>query len=232
MTTHFDPNQIEHFNKLAHGWWDKEGELKTLHAINPLRLDYIESRMALKGKHILDVGCGGGILSEGLAERGAIVTGIDASANVIQVAKMHLYESGLSIDYQHTTAEVFAENHAGEFDAVTCFELLEHVPDPISVIKACKQLVKPGGDLFFSTINRNIKSFAFMIVGAEYFLKIVPKGTHQYKAFIKPSELARICRENEISVQDITGLTYNPFSKVYKLGKDIDVNYFMHANNI
>lgn len=229
MTAHFDPQQIDHFNKLAHGWWDKEGELKTLHEINPLRLDYIASRTDIKGKHILDLGCGGGILSEGLAERGAIVTGIDASASVIQVAKMHLYESGFSIDYHHTTAEAFVEKHAGEFDAITCFELLEHVPDPVSVIKASLQLVKPGGDVFFSTINRNIKSFAFAILGAEYFLKIVPKGTHQYKAFIKPSELAKICRDNQLAVQDIRGLTYNPFTKVYKLSHDVDVNYFLHC---
>jgi 2-polyprenyl-6-hydroxyphenyl methylase/3-demethylubiquinone-9 3-methyltransferase len=225
-----DPIEIEKFQSIASRWWDTESEFKPLHDINPLRSDYIEQRSnGLKEKRILDIGCGGGILAETLTQRGAKVTGIDMAEMSLKVAKMHLFESQLDIDYQLTTAEAFSENNAATFDVVTCLEMLEHVPEPESVIAAAAKLLKPGGHLFFSTINRNPKSFALAIIGAEYLLNMVPKGTHDYKKLIKPSELASALRANELNLLDITGITYNPFTKKYKLSRDIDVNYILHC---
>ncbi len=225
-----DPVEIDKFQSIASRWWDTESEFKPLHDINPLRCDYIEQRSnGLKDKRVLDIGCGGGILAEALTQRGANVTGIDMADMSLKVAKMHLHESQLEIDYQLITAEAFSENNAGAFDVVTCLEMLEHVPDPESIVASAARLLKPGGHLFFSTINRNPKSFALAIIGAEYLLSMVPKGTHDYKKFIKPSELASAIRANELSLLDITGITYNPFTKHYKFSRDIDVNYILHC---
>lgn len=227
-----DPVEIDKFQSIASRWWDTESEFKPLHDINPLRCDYIEQRSnGLKDKRVLDIGCGGGILAEALTLRGANVTGIDMADMSLKVAKMHLHESQLDVDYQLTTAEAFSENNAGSFDVVTCLEMLEHVPDPESIVASAARLLKPGGDLFFSTINRNPKSFALAILGAEYLLNMVPKGTHDYKRFIKPSELASAIRVNELSLLDITGITYNPFTKNYKLSRDIDVNFILHCTS-
>ncbi len=223
-----DPAEIAKFEALASRWWDPESEFKPLHEINPLRLNYIEQHCdGLAGKKILDVGCGGGLLSEGMARRGAEVTGIDMGEAPLTVAKLHLYESGQKVDYQQSTAEAFAEKHPEQYDIVTCLEMLEHVPDPSSVIAACAKLVKPGGQLFLSTINRNAKAFTFAIIGAEYLLKMLPKGTHEYQKFIKPSELSTWCRQADLTPIDITGMSYNPFSKTYKLGAGVDVNYLI-----
>ncbi|VAW95378.1 3-demethylubiquinol 3-O-methyltransferase @ 2-polyprenyl-6-hydroxyphenyl methylase [hydrothermal vent metagenome] len=225
-----DPAEIEKFEALASRWWDKESEFKPLHEINPLRLDYIDRRSnGLKDKKVIDVGCGGGILAESLAQRGATVTGIDMGEAPLQVARLHKHESGVEIDYQQITVEQMAEQHAGEFDVVTCMEMLEHVPDPASVIRACAKLVKPGGAVFFSTINRNPKSYLLAIVGAEYILRMLPKGTHHYEKFIKPSELTAWIREAGLNAQELTGMAYNPFSKRYSLGFDVDVNYLVHC---
>jgi 2-polyprenyl-6-hydroxyphenyl methylase/3-demethylubiquinone-9 3-methyltransferase len=225
-----DPIEIEKFQSIASRWWDTESEFKPLHDINPLRCDYIDQRSnGLKNKDVLDIGCGGGILAEALTQRGANVTGIDMAEMSLGVARMHLHESQLEIDYQLITAEAFSEDHAGEFDVVTCLEMLEHVPDPESIVASAAKLLKPGGHLFFSTINRNPKSFALAIIGAEYILNMVPKGTHDYKKLIKPSELASALRANELSLLDINGITYNPFTKNYKLSRDIDVNYILHC---
>ncbi|RLA14231.1 MAG: bifunctional 3-demethylubiquinol 3-O-methyltransferase/2-polyprenyl-6-hydroxyphenol methylase [Gammaproteobacteria bacterium] len=225
-----DPVEIEKFQSLASRWWDTESEFKPLHDINPLRVDYIDNNCGgVEGKKILDIGCGGGILCEALARRGAIVTGIDMAEMSLKVANMHLYESELKIDYQMSTAEEFATTHSGEFDIVTCLEMLEHVPDPGSVVAAASQLMKPDGHAFFSTINRNPKSFVLAILGAEHILNMVPKGTHEYKSFITPSELASAARANGLEVRDISGMTYNPLTRHYKLGRDIDVNYLMHC---
>jgi 2-polyprenyl-6-hydroxyphenyl methylase/3-demethylubiquinone-9 3-methyltransferase len=225
-----DPIEIEKFQSIASRWWDPQSEFKPLHDINPLRVDYIERRAGtLADKNVLDIGCGGGILTEAMALKGATVTGIDMADMALKVAKMHLHESQLEIDYQMTTAEQFAEQHAGEFDIVTCLEMLEHVPDPAAIIGAAKTLLKPGGQLFLSTINRNPKSFVFAIIGAEYILDLLPRGTHDYKKFIKPSELASAVRASQMEVLDVTGMTYNPLTKHYKLGRDVDVNYLMHC---
>ena len=225
-----DPIEIEKFQSIATRWWDPESEFKPLHEINPLRVDYIEQRTGtLTDKKVLDIGCGGGILSEAMALKGAIVTGIDMGEMALKVAKMHLHESNLEIDYQMITAEQFAQQNPGEFDIVTCLEMLEHVPDPASIVAAAALLLKPGGQLFFSTINRNPKAFVLAILGAEYILNMLPKGTHEYKKFIKPSELASAVRTNQMEVLDITGMTYNPITKHYKLGRDVDVNYLMHC---
>lgn len=225
-----DPIEIEKFQSIASRWWDPQSEFKPLHEINPLRVDYIEQRTGtLAGKKVLDIGCGGGILSEAMAHKGAMVTGIDMGEMALKVAKMHLHESELKIDYQMITAEQFAQQNPGEFDIVTCLEMLEHVPDPASIVAAAASLLKPGGQLFFSTINRNPKAFVLAILGAEYILNMLPKGTHEYKKFIKPSELASAVRANQMEVLDITGMTYNPITKHYKLGTDVDVNYLMHC---
>ncbi len=228
-----DPLEIEKFQSIASRWWDRESEFKPLHDINPLRVEYIENHAGdLAGRRILDIGCGGGILTEALAGKGAKVTGIDMAEMSLKVAKMHLHESGLEIDYQKIPAEEFAEQNTAAFDVITCLEMLEHVPDPASIINAAAWMLKPGGHLFFSTINRNPKAFALAIVGAEYVLNMLPKGTHEYRRFIKPSELAAVIRANQLEVLDITGMTYNPLTRHYRLGSDIDVNYLMHCQTI
>ena len=224
-----DPLELEKFSQLAHRWWDPESEFKPLHAINPLRLGYIESVAGLAGRRVLDVGCGGGILSEAMAARGAQVTGIDLADKPLKVAKLHLFESGLKVDYRKISAEDLARTSEERFDVVTCMEMLEHVPDPAATVRACSELVKPGGWVFFATINRNPKSYAFAIVGAEYILKLLPRGTHDYAKFLKPSELARMCRDAGLSLAGTVGMTYNPFTRVYALGRDTDVNYILHA---
>ncbi|MFT6266136.1 MAG: 2-polyprenyl-6-hydroxyphenyl methylase/3-demethylubiquinone-9 3-methyltransferase [Oleiphilaceae bacterium] len=231
-TQNVDPNEIAKFEALASRWWDKESEFKPLHDINPLRLNYIDERARLPGKRVLDVGCGGGILSEGLCQRGAHVLGIDMGAAPLAVAKLHGLESGVEVEYQKITVEALAEEQAGTFDVVTCLEMLEHVPDPSSVIKACAKLLKPGGQLFLSTINRNPKAFLFAIIGAEHVLKMLPKGTHEYKKFIKPSELSAYIRQADLEFKDLTGMTYNPLLKQYKLARDVNVNYLMHATKL
>lgn len=224
-----DNGEIKKFAELASRWWDKESEFKPLHEINPLRLNYIEKLCGgLSGKKVIDVGCGGGILSDSIAAKGAEVTGIDMGEAQLSVAKLHQLESGQNVDYQQSTVEEMAEKHAGEYDVVTCMEMMEHVPDPASVVAACAKLVKPGGHVFFSTINRTAKAFAFAIVGAEYVLNILPKGTHEYAKFIKPSELARWSRNASLNLENSIGMHYNPLTKIYKLDKGLDVNYIMH----
>ncbi|WP_250657699.1 bifunctional 2-polyprenyl-6-hydroxyphenol methylase/3-demethylubiquinol 3-O-methyltransferase UbiG [Alkalimarinus coralli] len=224
-----DSNEIAKFEALASRWWDRESEFKPLHDINPLRVNYIDERANLPGKKVLDVGCGGGILSEGLSQRGAHVDGIDMGEAPLAVARLHGLESGVSVNYRQITVEELASQEAGTYDVVSCLEMLEHVPEPASVIKACFQLLKPGGKLFLSTLNRNPKSFLFAIVGAEHILKMLPKGTHEFKKFIRPSELAGFVRDAGFELNDITGMTYNPITKRYKLGRDVDVNYLMYA---
>ncbi len=225
--TNMDPNEIAKFEALASRWWDPNSEFKPLHDINPLRLDYIDQRVGLAGKKVLDVGCGGGILSESMATRGAEVTGIDLGEAPLSVAELHLLESEASVSYRKISAEDLAAEAPESFDAVTCMEMLEHVPDPSSIIKACAQLVKPGGHVFFSTLNRNPKSFLFAIVGAEYVLRLLPKGTHEYAKFIRPSELDHWARQAGLETEDVTGMTYNPLTRTYALGRDISVNYLV-----
>ena len=222
-----DPLELEKFSQLAHRWWDPNSEFKPLHEINPLRMGYIESLAGLQDKVVLDVGCGGGILSEGMASRGAKVTGIDLSDKALKVAKLHLLECGQQVEYTKIATESLAKEQPQHYDIVTCMEMLEHVPDPMSVVRACAKLVKPGGWVFFSTINRNLKSYLFAIIGAEYILKLLPRGTHEYANFIKPSELARMARNAGLHDEELIGMTYNPFTKVYALGNDADVNYIM-----
>ncbi len=223
-----DHAEVNKFEQLASRWWDPNSEFKPLHDINPLRLDYIDQRVGLAGKHVLDVGCGGGILAESMAARGAQVVGIDMGKAPLEVARLHLLESGQKVDYRLQSAESLAAEMPGEFDAVTCMEMLEHVPDPSSVIRACATLVKPGGQVFFSTINRNPKSYLFAIVGAEYILNMLPKGTHDYAKFIRPSELSQWTRAAGLATLDITGLTYNPLTGAYRLNpRDVDVNYLV-----
>jgi len=227
-TLNVDPAEIAKFEELSNRWWDTQGEFKPLHEINPLRLHYIDERVQLNGKRILDVGCGGGILSESMAKLGANVFAIDMGKAPLSVAKLHAMESEVDIEYQQITVEELAEQQPNSFDSVTCMEMLEHVPDPSSVIKACTKLVKPGGSVFFSTINRNPKAYLLAIVGAEYLLKMLPKGTHDYTKLIKPSELDEWARKSELKLKNITGLTYNPITRHYKLGKDVGVNYMTH----
>jgi len=222
-----DPVEIEKFSQLAHKWWDPQSEFKPLHEINPLRLNYIDRFADLTGKTVLDVGCGGGILSESMAGLKANVTGIDLSDKALQVAKLHLLESGKQVNYRKIAVEAMAAEQPGQFDVVTCMEMLEHVPDPASVIAACAKLVKPDGWVFFSTLNRNPKSYLFAVLGAEYVLNLLPRGTHDYAKFIKPSELAQSCRHAGLNVTDLIGLSYNPLSKIYALGKDTDINYMV-----
>ncbi len=226
-TTNADPAELEKFSQLAHRWWDPNSEFKPLHDINPLRLDYIDRIAPLSGKTVLDVGCGGGILSESMAAAGADVTGIDLGDKPLQVAKLHLLESGRQVNYRNIAVESLAAEEPGRYDVVTCMEMLEHVPDPSSIVRACAQLVKPGGHVFFSTLNRNPRSYLFAVIGAEYLLKLLPRGTHDYARFIKPSELAQFCRNASLNVTDITGMSYNPISKVYSLGRDSGVNYLL-----
>ncbi|MCC4309410.1 bifunctional 2-polyprenyl-6-hydroxyphenol methylase/3-demethylubiquinol 3-O-methyltransferase UbiG [Alcanivorax marinus] len=224
-----DSAEIAKFNALAERWWDPNSEFRPLHEINPLRLNYIDERLSLPGKKVIDIGCGGGLLSEGMARRGAQVTGIDLGEAPLAVARLHAEQSGQEVEYRQIAAEDIAVERAGQYDAVTCLEMLEHVPDPSSVIRACATLVKPGGQVFFSTINRNPKAFLFAIVGAEYVLRLLPRGTHEYAKLIRPSELAGWARDAGLDVRDTTGMTYNPLTQVYKLNRDVSVNYLMHA---
>ena len=227
-----DPAELDKFGDLAHRWWDPNSEFKPLHDINPLRLDWIDRSLGLAGKRILDVGCGGGLLSEGMAVRGAQVTGIDLSEKPLSVARLHLLESGQKVDYRKISVEALAEEMPGEFDVVTCLEMLEHVPNPSSVVSACARLVKPGGQVFLSTLNRNPKSYLFAVLGAEYILNMLPKGTHDYARFIKPSELSRWAKLGGLEPQELIGMSYNPLTKKYWLGQDTSVNYLMRASRL
>ena len=224
-----DQQELDKFSELAHKWWDPNSEFKPLHDINPLRLDYVDQQAGLAGKAVLDVGCGGGILAESMAQRGAQVTGIDLGEKALKVAKLHLLESGAQVDYRLVAVEELAKQQSGHYDVVTCMEMLEHVPEPASVVRACAELVKPGGALFFSTLNRNVKSYLYAIVGAEYLLKLLPQGTHNYEKFLKPSELSGFCRSAGLVVEGIVGMSYNPFSKAYSLDTDTSVNYLIHC---
>ena len=221
-----DPAELAKFSDLAHRWWDPESEFRPLHQINPLRLGWIDGLAGLAGKNVLDIGCGGGILSDSMARKGARVTGIDLSSKALRVAQLHALEAGTAnVNYEEISAEAIALERPGEFDVVTCMEMLEHVPDPASVVRACSTLVKPGGWVFFSTLNRNPKSFLFAIVGAEYMLQLLPKGTHEYAKFIRPSELASYCRAEHLSLEQTRGMEYNPFTRRYWLSDDTSVNY-------
>ena len=224
-----DPNEIKKFEDLASRWWDPESEFRPLHAINPLRTEYINLHSPVEGRKVLDVGCGGGLISEAMSAYGADVTGIDMGEAPLSVAKLHLLESGEKVEYIKITAEELAEQRPEQYDVVTCLEMLEHVPDPASVIEACANMVKPGGDVYFSTINRNPKAWLFAIVGAEYVLNLLPRGTHEYDKLIKPSELSQYARHAGLEMQRMIGLHYNPFTKGYKLDAGVDVNYMIHC---
>ena len=227
-TVNADPAELQKFSDLAHRWWDPASEFRPLHEINPLRLGWIDGKAALAGKKVLDIGCGGGILAEGMASLGAEVTGIDLSEKALSVARLHLFESGHKVDYRHQSAEALADELPGHFDVVTCMEMLEHVPDPASTVAACARLAKPGGWVFASTLNRNPKSFLFAIVGAEYVLNLLPRGTHEYAKFIRPSELAAAARRAGLDQQAMIGLTYNPITREYRLvDGDVSVNYLV-----
>jgi 2-polyprenyl-6-hydroxyphenyl methylase / 3-demethylubiquinone-9 3-methyltransferase len=228
-TANVDPQEVAKFSDLAHRWWDPHSEFKPLHDINPLRLGWIDRCAGLAGKRVLDVGCGGGLLSEGMAGCGANVTGIDLSEKALGVAQLHLLESGRSVDYRLIAAEALAAEAPASFDVVTCLEMLEHVPDPASTIAACANLVKPGGQIFLSTINRNPKAYLFAVIGAEYLLNLLPKGTHDYAKFLRPAELARFTRAAGLDVAEIVGMSYNPLTQTYRLGDDTSVNYLMRA---
>ena len=223
-----DPAEIARFDALAARWWDPAGDFRPLHEINPLRLDYIDVRCPLRGRRVIDVGCGGGILTEAMSGKGATVTGIDMATSPLAVAQMHLRESGAEVEYRQCTAEELADERPGAYDVVTCMEMLEHVPAPSAVVEACARLVRPGGHVFFSTINRNPKAFLLAIVGAEYLLRLLPAGTHEYRNFIRPSELARWARDAGLELLDSIGLHYNPLLRRYSLGPNVDVNYLMH----
>ena len=224
-----DPTELQKFSELAHRWWDPNSEFRPLHEINPLRLDWIDRHAALASKKVLDVGCGGGLLSEAMAARGATVTGIDLSEKALGVARLHLLESGRSVDYRYISAEDLAAQEAAGYDVVTCMEMLEHVPNPASTIASCAALAKPGGHVFFSTINRNPKAYVFAVLGAEYILQLLPKGTHEYAKFIKPSELSRWAKSVDLELDELIGMSYNPFTKHYSLGNDTSVNYLVHT---
>ncbi|MFZ6813705.1 bifunctional 2-polyprenyl-6-hydroxyphenol methylase/3-demethylubiquinol 3-O-methyltransferase UbiG [Undibacterium sp. Rencai35W] len=226
-TVNVDPAEIQKFSDLAHRWWDPSSEFRPLHEINPLRLEWINSRIALAGKTVIDVGCGGGILAESMAKKGAKVTGIDLSEKALKVADLHGLESGISVRYEKIAAEDMAAREAEQFDVVTCMEMLEHVPDPASVIQACYRMVKPGGHVFFSTLNRNLKSYVFAILGAEYILQLLPKGTHDYAKFITPAELSQAIRNAGLQVEALKGMSYNPLTKIYSLNQDTSVNYLV-----
>lgn len=226
--TNVDPQELSKFSELAHRWWDTESEFRPLHQINPLRLDWIDAHARLQGTRVLDIGCGGGILSDSMARRGAQVLGIDLATKPLKVAQLHALEAGTSnVDYREIAAEALAVEMPGAFDTVTCMEMLEHVPDPSSIVAACAKLVKPGGWVFFSTINRNAKAFLFAIVGAEHALKLLPKGTHEYARFIRPSELAQWCRNAGLDLADTRGIEYNPITRRYRLSGDTSVNYLI-----
>lgn len=229
MMSNVDQHELNKFADLAAHWWDAAGELKTLHQVNPLRLGFIKQKVNLPGLKAVDIGCGGGILTESLAAEKAQATGIDLNPSLIDVAKLHLYESKLPITYEMISAEDFANLHPGQFNVVTCMELLEHVPDPARIIKACADLATPGGDVFFSTLNRHPKAYLLAILGAEYVLRLLPRGTHDYAKFIRPAELSAWCEKAGLSLQAIRGISYNPFNKQFRLSDDIDVNYIVHA---
>jgi 2-polyprenyl-6-hydroxyphenyl methylase/3-demethylubiquinone-9 3-methyltransferase len=226
-TTNSDPSEIQKFSELAHRWWDPTSEFRPLHEINPLRLEWINARVPLAGKNVIDIGCGGGVLSEAMAKKGAKVTGIDLSEKALKVADLHSLESGVEVRYKHIAAEDMAQEEAGQFDVVTCMEMLEHVPDPASIVRAAAALVKPGGHLFFSTLNRNPKSYLFAVIGAEYILRMLPRGTHDYGKFITPAELSQFVRQAGLQVDGLKGLTYNPLTKIYSLNSDTSVNYMV-----
>ena len=228
-TRNADPRELDKFGELAHRWWDPNSEFRPLHDINPARLAWIDGHAGLNGKHVIDVGCGGGLLSEGMAALGAQVTGIDLSEKALGIARLHLYESGHVIDYRLISAEDMAEEAPSRFDLVTCLEMLEHVPDPASTVAACARMVKPGGQVFLSTINRNPKAYLLAVVGAEYLLNLLPRGTHDYSRFLKPAELAHLCRDAGLEVLEITGLRYNPLKRDASIGADTDVNYLLRA---
>ncbi len=225
----FDPEEIAKFEELAYRWWDKDSEFKPLHDINPLRLNFIDERVGLHGKKVLDVGCGGGILTESMAAKGAHVKGIDLGKAPLSVAQLHAKESNYDISYEMISAEKIAQREAQSYDVVTCLEMLKHVPEPASVVHSCSQLVKPGGHVFFSTINKNPKAYLFAIIGAEYVLNLLPRGTHEYSKFIRPSELDNWCRDSNLNSKEITGMSYNPITQHYWLGKDVSVNYLVHC---
>ena len=227
MSLNADPQELDKFGDLAHKWWDPDGEFRPLHQINPLRLDWIAERVSLNGARVVDVGCGGGILAESMAVKGANVTGIDLSEKALKVARLHQLETGVKVDYRHIAAESLAEEQPEAFDVVTCMEMLEHVPDPVSTLAACHRMVKPGGWVFLSTLNRNPKSYLFAIIGAEYVLNMLPKGTHDWSKFLKPHELASFARQVGLEPVELMGMTYNPFSKTYRLERDTDVNYLL-----
>lgn len=229
MTINVDAAELNKFSELAHKWWDKSSEFKPLHDINPLRLNYIDQAVSLRGKTVLDVGCGGGILSESMAQKGATVTGIDLGEKALKVAQLHSFESGITVDYQLIAVEALAEKQPASFDVVTCLEMLEHVPDPASIVAACAKLVKPNGHVFFSTINRNPKSYLFAVIGAEYVLNMLPRGTHDYTKFIKPSELASWMRSANLYLLHQIGMNYNPITQHYWLDDNVSVNYMMHT---
>jgi len=227
--SNYDAAELNKFSELAHKWWDKTSEFKPLHDINPLRLNYVDQAVSIAGKTVLDVGCGGGILSESMAEKGAIVTGIDLSEKALKVAQLHSLETSVDVNYRLVAVEQLAEETPASFDVVTCLEMLEHVPNPASVVQACAKLVKPGGHVFFSTINRNAKAYVFAVIGAEYVLNMLPKGTHDYAKFLKPSELAGFIRNTDLDLQHQIGMSYNPITKRYWLDDDVSVNYMMHT---
>jgi 2-polyprenyl-6-hydroxyphenyl methylase/3-demethylubiquinone-9 3-methyltransferase len=227
--TNVDPGELDKFGEVAHRWWDPNSEFRPLHDINPARLAWIDGHAELKDKRVIDIGCGGGLLSEGMAALGAEVTGIDLSEKSLAIARLHLYESGHAVDYRLISAEAMATEAPGSFDVVTCLEMLEHVPDPASTVAACAGLVKPGGQVFLSTLNRNAKAYLVAVLGAEYLLRLLPRGTHDYTRFLKPAELARLCRDAGLDVLEITGLRYNPFTREGVVGGDTDINYLLRA---
>lgn len=233
IADNFDPSELAKFSDLAHRWWDKESEFRPLHEINPLRLEWIDSQVALKGLKVLDVGCGGGILADSMARKGAAVTGIDLASKALKVAQLHALEAQTEgVQYREVSAEALAAEQPGSFDVVTCMEMLEHVPDPASIVKACATLVKPGGHVFFSTINRNAKAFLFAIVGAEYLLNMLPRGTHEYSKLIRPSELAAYCRAADLQLEQTRGMEYNPFTRHYWLSANTAVNYMIATRKV
>ncbi|HSH72771.1 MAG TPA: bifunctional 2-polyprenyl-6-hydroxyphenol methylase/3-demethylubiquinol 3-O-methyltransferase UbiG [Methylophilaceae bacterium] len=224
-----DPAELQKFSTLAHRWWDPNSEFKPLHEINPLRLNFIDDLIGLSGKRVLDVGCGGGILSESMSQKGATVTGIDLGEKALKVARLHSLETGVNVEYRLIAVEALAQEAPESYDIVTCMEMLEHVPDPAAVVQACAQLVKPGGSVFFSTINRNPKAYLFAVIGAEYILNMLPRGTHEYEKFIKPSELSAWSRSSGLTVNGLKGMSYNPLNQHYWLGEDVSVNYIVHT---